>query len=257
MEHGICKLCNKVRDLCKSHYMPRALFVHCGDDTLSPIVLTEKLILSTDRQVSAPLLCSACEQLFSKKGEEYTMTMVQRNSGRFTLLEILNAAKRCRPEGEFVAYFGRQLPVDTDALAYFALSVAWRGAVHDWPTLGGQTTGVSLGQYLEPLRQYLLGEIAVPDGVFVAVIAASDFGSRNHVFFPSQTKNVPFTCISMLALGIWFDIFLGSDLPFELRRRCCVTSAKRPIFKADCDTRTFPAAKRLHKMARVAKNVSN
>jgi hypothetical protein len=251
---GTCKLCLQKRDLCDSHYLPTALFALCQDGNYAPIVMTEELILSINRQVKAYLLCFDCEQRFSRLGETDSMKLVYRDSG-FGLMDAFSSAKRFRPEPEGTAYFGKELSVDIDALAYFALSAVWRGSVHDWRTLTTQTTGISLGAFEEPIRKYLNGEAGFPADVFVWVIAAADEGSQESVCFPSQVKDLPYTRFSFLTRGIWFDVSLGSDLPFGVRRRCCVNSPKKLLFKADCTYRISTGGGRLQGMAKIARNV--
>ena len=46
--------------------------------------------------------------------------------------------------GEATAFSGYDMGINTDALAYFALSLAWRGSVRKWET------------FREPLRRRLI-----------------------------------------------------------------------------------------------------
>jgi hypothetical protein len=156
---------------------------------------------------------------------------------------------------ECIEYFGTELAVNIDALAYFALSALWRGSVHEWRTLSRQTTGITLGTYEELIRRYLLGETGFPANVFVWVIAATDEGSQESVCFPSQVTHLPYTRFSFLTRGLWFDVSVGEDLPYAVRRRCCVTSPKKLLFKADCEYRIATGGGRLQGMAKIARNV--
>jgi len=140
MVPGTCALCLQDRGLCDSHYLPAAIFSLLRTDGDSPIVLSPSLIMPTDRPVMAPLLCRDCEHKLTEHGEDYTMSVINRFD-TFRLLEIINSAKRYRQERDERAYFGADLPVNRDALAYFALSVIWRGAVKVWTKHGGNHTG--------------------------------------------------------------------------------------------------------------------
>jgi hypothetical protein len=56
--------------------------------------------------------------------------------------------------------------IDTDTLAYCALSVIWRGGAHIWRTFEGRATGgLPLGHHEERLHRYLLGTDPYPQGV--------------------------------------------------------------------------------------------
>src|ERR1035437_3161409 len=49
---GTCKLCLEDKELCKSHFMPQALFDLCRAPGLEPVVLTQKVIMQTSRQTT-------------------------------------------------------------------------------------------------------------------------------------------------------------------------------------------------------------
>jgi len=58
----------------------------------------------------------------------------------FPLLErMLLVPTPLKIERETITLSGKAMGIDTDALAYFALSILWKGAVHKWPTVEGQT----------------------------------------------------------------------------------------------------------------------
>jgi hypothetical protein len=173
---GVCKLCLQPRILCKSHYLGRALHVLSRDDGKNAIVLTPKIITATPKQVWAHLLCAECEKRISRNGESYVLTLLNRKNS-FALLDLLNKATPMKEEGALKVFSATDLGIDTDKLAYFALSIVWRGSVHDWKTIEGQTTGVPLGPYEERIRQYLAGEAWFPADVLVAVHVCTDLGS--------------------------------------------------------------------------------
>lgn len=260
MPIGTCKLCLQQKKLQRSHLIGKAIFRLCREENEDPVVMTPQIVFSSDRQFRAHLLCQDCEGRFSKHGEDYTMRMIQgKKKEDFRLLNFINLGRALqlpRARGvPYVGYPGRELGIDTDKLAYFALSIAWRSAAHTWPTLNGQTTSVSLGDYYEPIRQYLLGEAGFPAGVFVAVTAASDFASRFLFLAPTPNKGVPWTEIGLLVRGIYFDIYMGDSLPRELTERCCVRTPKKVVFLADCEARAVNASGFIIRSARVAANV--
>jgi hypothetical protein len=80
--------------------------------------------------------------------------MVHRGD-RFSLLERMKHATPIGRSGNVPFYSSLQLGIETEKLGYFALSLAWRGAQGPWTTIEGQTTGVYLGQFEEPIRNYL------------------------------------------------------------------------------------------------------
>jgi hypothetical protein len=251
MPKGRCKLClQENKDLRKSHFLGRALY-KLNMEGGEPVMMTPQIIMPTTRQLWAHLLCAGCEQCFNKRGERVVMSLVQRKGG-FRLLNLLNVAMAMEQHGRMTVFSGTDTGIDTEQLAYFALSVIWRSAVRKWRTLKEQTTSISLGAYEEPIRQYLAGEADFPENVVVLVTVCTDFGSRNMVFAPSTTKATAYPYHAFLARGIWFRVFTGANLPQDIRDRCCVTSARKPIFMEDCEDGLLHAARRLHKTAKIA-----
>ena len=60
-------------------------------------------------------------------------------------------------ERTHIVVSGERIGIDADKVAYYALSVVWRAAVHRWKTIGQQTTSVVLGSEEENIRKYLIG----------------------------------------------------------------------------------------------------
>jgi hypothetical protein len=66
-----------------------------------------------------------------------------------------------------------------DKFAYFAISVVWRGAAHDWVLPdGGVRRHDASGGFVEPMRLYLLGQAPFPPDTSLIVVVGSDDESR-------------------------------------------------------------------------------
>ena len=138
----LCRLCQQIKPLQRSHLIGRALYkiLHeLDDEGDDPIVMTREIVTHTSRQVRDYLLCHNCEDRLNKNGEAYVGTLVCRKND-FPLLNRLNLAFPHRVEKTHVEFSGARVGIDTDKLAYFALSVLWRSGAHKWSTLGRQTT---------------------------------------------------------------------------------------------------------------------
>ena len=200
---GVCKLCRKRRILCKSHYLGRALYALSRVNGENPVVMTPQLVTLSPRQMWAHLLCRECEERFCKCGEKPVMQLLN-GKDQFPLLNRMQLALAVKKDGNAVTFSGAAMGIDTTPLAYFALSLVWRGAVHKWKTLKGQTTFVELGEYEEPIRRYLLGQAGFPDGVYVLVAACEDLGSQVTSYPPAKVTGGQYRHISLLTRGIWF-----------------------------------------------------
>jgi hypothetical protein len=247
---GVCKLCGRRRRLCRSHYLGKALFKLTRENGKHPIILTPKIIAPSPRQMSAHLLCEECEHRF-KMREDVALALMNGNNG-FPLLERMKLALTVEQGDKVVTFSGAAMGINTDALAYFALSLLWRGSVHVWKTLKGQTTSVRLGKYEERIRRYLLGETALPDGVYVMVAVCIDVGAQGTTFPPHLLEGSKYQTYSILVRGLWFHVVADDEAPSAgTSRLCCVKSPKKLIFLKNCSEEFLLAGSHLRSTAEV------
>jgi hypothetical protein len=233
MKRGACKLCQKEAHLQRSHFIGRALYKLSTADGELPVLMSPDLIIQDQKQIKDYVLCWSCEQRFSRMGEQYLMGMVNGRNG-FKMMELIRSNPIRRTRGEYTVYRAADMDVDTGALAYFALSVIWRGA-HIWPTFDGRATGgLQLGHHEERLRRHLVGADPYPPGVVVKISVACDDASQNFVMFPRVNPDQQDAdAFTFMARGLWFDVVVGDNLPAYMYQSCCVTSAEKPIFVGD------------------------
>jgi len=248
MRNGICKLCLKMKELQESHFIPRAMYKYLrttSERNPNPVVVDRTRTATTSKQVKDYLLCTKCEDLFNKNGEKEILKWVW-NGKRFPLGDRLSVAITVDTNSVNAPFSGTSLGIDTEKLAYFALSVLWRGAVHEWnmPN-GGKTTLLNLGAIEELIRKYLLGTAGFPSEVVVVTTACTDPLSIQSFSLPSQVIGYPGSCFAIRALGIHFRILIGSNIPPESREICCAMSKARPIFQRDCCQKTSESLARI------------
>lgn len=191
------------------------------------------------KQVKKHLLCRKCDQSLSKNGEDWMMRQVW-NRNRFPLLDRLNVAVALRQGIDLQVYSGIATGIDTDKLAYFALSVLWRASVCEWQTERRAKHRIFLGTHQETLRKYLHGETGYPQEVSVMATVCTDIYSRCF-YLPTEAKfpspqAVP--AFSFLALGVSFLVVLGPYAPAQI---CCVRSTLKIISKRDCGKKIMEA----------------
>lgn len=132
----ICALCkSEVDKLINSHLIPKAAYrplrVNKNSSGSSPFTIHPKkrTFIQTDRQVAHDLLCTSCEQLFSRNGEKImgTLWATQKN---FQLLERLNDAEVLLdnpPKSFYSPLFLTE--TERNGLIYFCISILWRANV--------------------------------------------------------------------------------------------------------------------------------
>jgi hypothetical protein len=230
--------------------MYKCLRAHSGKNP-NPVLVGRQVTATTSKQITAHLLCAECEDLFNKKGEREMLKWAW-NGKRFPLGDRLSVANPHLAFPQFLAFSGAAAGIDTAKLAYFALSVVWRAAVHKWDLpFGGSTTVLDLRELEEPIRQYLHGDTGFPTDVAVIPTACTDRASMTF-YTPSPALNVPGTAFGMLMLGVHFFVYIGTDIPPAIRQVCCVRSGQRLIFQRNCEQKTIDAFAQLMKTSRPA-----
>ncbi|MBZ5672525.1 MAG: hypothetical protein LAO04_22725, partial [Acidobacteriia bacterium] len=131
--------------------------------------------------------------------------------------------------------------INTHKFAYFALSVIWRAAVHEWDTPTGKSTVLDLGQEEEPIRRFLLGETGFPDEAAVVLSICTDVYSQRVFIMPSRDVKFQGTCFIFLTLGLHFMVYIGRDTARIVHDVCCVRSPARLIYQRDCKNKTIEA----------------
>jgi hypothetical protein len=199
------------------------------------IIFTPKLIIQNPRQLVAHLLCRACEERIAKFGEVPALALICRGS-TFPLLDRIKLAAPIETYTEVAVYSGRDMAIDIEALTYYSLSLAWRGAVKEWKTLRGQTTTASLGVFEEPIRQYLAGEAKLPGNVFVVLTVCTDDAAQLIVNapWPVPISGDEYLQIEMFVRGLWFVVLAGDAVPTGMRSISLLESAAGYIYLRDC-----------------------
>jgi hypothetical protein len=256
--NGICALCLRKSRLCRSHYIAKAFYKLCREAGLNPIVLTPKIVKHSPRQMRAHLLCRSCEEKLKTNGEDPVLALVDR-AGSFPLLERMNDTAPVGTSGPVPFYAAKSLGVDPSALAYFAISLLWRGSLLDWGTLRSQTTSISLGAYRDTFRSFLAGETGFPRHTYIIVTACTDTGSREMILSPwlvSETSK-EHQQLETLVRGIWFRVVVGNRAPLGLASLCCMQSNEKRLFKRNEEQEVVHACNHFYRSAEIAENVKN
>ncbi len=245
---GKCALCLQTRRLEDSHFLPAALYRGLLDHRLkdpNPVHMTKHVSRTTSNQMHNYLLCKDCEHRFNKYGEAYVLKWLAPKKvryGSFPLFERLNVALELRQMPGIKSYSAANVGIDTAKFAYFALSILWRAAVHRWLLPDGNLRDqINLGEYEEPIRNYLLNAAPFPDNVVVVLTVCTDPESRGTLYPPTLRRGTAFQAYGFLTLGVHFDISMGKTIPSGWRACCCASSPRPLIFSRSCLDRTFRA----------------
>ena len=152
------------------------------------------------------------------------------------LLEKLKGTPPLHAWPDLIVYSGPAVGIDTDKFAYFALSVLWRAAVHQWTLPDGTVTMPhDLGVHEELLRRFLMEETPFPPETAVVMTVCTDLLSREHWITPMLTMEQGCMTFPFLTLGVIFRVWLGTEIPERIRSYCCCSSPEKLMFSTYCD----------------------
>ncbi len=231
-----CRLCLRERELCESHFMPAALYPKTKTITYA----TQDTGGVAPSEVKDYLLCRECEGRFNQQGEsEVLRQLAPGGTNRpLPLLALVDGVLSLTTLNRgLTVYSGPSVGLATEPFAYFALSLAWRSAVHRWTLPNGNTsTPCDLGPHQESIRRFLLGEAPFPSDIAVVMSVCTDKGSREVWIAPGDGVREEDGCsvVRMQMLGVILIVYLGATIPFHIRQLCCVSSPSKPFTVADC-----------------------
>jgi hypothetical protein len=230
-----CRLClQHVPKLQDSHFLPAGIYRRLRDDNEknpNPYLITAKTAVQTSDQMKARLLCRDCEQRFSKGGESWVLSNCLQKDGGFPLLSALNSISPDVSAADTPTrlYFADKIPeIDVLAVAYFAMSIFWRGAIHPWKTDG--TVPVPLGPFQEQFRQYLMGARTFPKecAALWAVIREGKETDRL-TYEPTGNRIGKFHSYRFPMPGFCFILFAGKNIPASFTEKCFAAGIGNPI----------------------------
>jgi hypothetical protein len=223
---GQCKLCRRDNvELQKSHFIPAAAFrllLDQGAKNPRPFLINNQTIIQTNEQQTARLLCRDCEQRFHREGESWFFRHCLRKN-TFILQDILARNTPVASDRDTDIYHAAQIPqISIPAVAYFAASIFWRGAVHYW---GNDSLPVRLGPFEKSFRRYLMGEADFPKDTSLQFAVLKGRGQYDRYTTEPCGERKDFGHLFKFTMGgISFRLAVGQNVPDWLRRLCCVRS---------------------------------
>jgi len=235
---GKCRLClNDPVELRSSHFFPAAAYRVMREFTVregkfknpNPVRLTDLYAMQTSEQYTAHLLCDRCEQRFHANGENWVLKHCWRGK-TFLLKRLVAGGKTVLSSPELSVYNANEIPgVNISALTYFAASMFWRAAVHNWSGRAIEPA-IGLGPYAEALRNYLNGGAEFPQGcILLVTLPTRDSDQTKWMMHPIPTRTRGLHFYTMLFLGIGLSLVIGKHIPSNWREADFVRGSGNPI----------------------------
>lgn len=231
---GQCRLCLRLGlPLQDSHFLPKGVYKILRDANApnpNPYLLTETASVQTSRQLRMSLLCGDCESRLNRNGETWVLKNCLQNDGSFPLAAILSSKApdiESPPNPTRLFYAAEIDGIDIPSLAYFAISIFWRGSIYPWNEDGSYP--VELGPFQEQFRRYLLGEEPFPRdaSLWAAVREGKDLDRLTHT--PTLVRADGLHAYKFPMPGLAFTLIVSKNIPTRHRALCLVHGARNPI----------------------------
>ncbi|HWA94053.1 MAG TPA: hypothetical protein VG844_05585 [Terracidiphilus sp.] len=258
MPTGVCKLCLLDRELLASHYLPAGVFSQLrvkSKENPNPVLITKEVTLTSSRQPKDFVLCAECEERFNENGERWVLANMAREES-FHLQAFLSAQGPIDQNEDFAIFAGAKIQsVNIDALVYFAMSIFWRSSIHSWPGITSRTEQLNLREFLEPIRQFLLGG-KFPQNAAIFITVWPKLDVPRIAYTPREGEAPGYRVFNFMIPGIEFRLFLGSAIPPVLFQTCAQQSELRCIFSSTkLISETRDTLIKLARGSRIAKNL--
>ncbi len=237
---GECALCRQRRALCDSHLVPAAILRLLRDADFrnpNPYIMSLNHIGQSSAQAKQQLLCSNCEQRFSRDGEKWVAancSLLHKNT--FPLRDLIHGAQPLLSGPQGAVYDASKIPkIDIKQLVYFGTSVIWRAAVTSWRLQREVRQPINIAQASqEELRLYLLGG-AFPQNATLTVFIISGIEPLPVALFPEiLDEDSARVTYRFYIPGIWFLLLLGKGITNDDRKMCILRSPSHPICLSTC-----------------------
>ena len=229
MEKRLCPLCLKTKEIADSHFIPKAVYPYCRDPEGNTIVINPDYLGFSDRQIHTPLLCFDCEDILNKGGEAWLMPLLADYDREFPLHEIVTRLAPQITDGDANSYAAVLNPsIDCQKLTHFAMGIFWKAAVHSWRRATTEPV-IDLGEYREPIRRFLLGEITFPSDMALTIGILPAPTKLITFELPLRGEQTQWVDFSFYIPGIRFVLAVGTFVTSELKDACFVQNPAHPL----------------------------
>lgn len=250
-----CPMCLETKNVVSSHLIPAKAYEYFHAPGAHPISISSKVVMATDRQLQAYLLCLECEDRLNNGGEMWLLPLFATYEGSFPFYDLLTTVP---PEASFeegTAYFVSKNPaIQVDKLVHLGMGMFFKAAVHSWEG-GKKEPMIEMGPYLESVRAFLMGKTGFPERMTLNVRVLPPPVKAISCSHPYRGSNT--TCHNYLFYisGIEFALGVGKRIDCGARQVCFASNALHPIIVTDFSPDLRTHFNRVWKKAHKAKNL--
>lgn len=262
---GLCALCGpdigEARVLRQSHFLPKAVYRYLNrlkaeDTKLLLRTQNGNKVFSLGRQITQALLCDTCEELMSRKGEDYYSKMMLKidvknelpSPAYSVLIKSLMSLWKHPGNGygpNMIFSIGSNLlqTIDSRQLYHLAIGMFWKATFDNWEHCSVMPLEASL---IEEMRKFLLGGDYLIG--YIVRIVPSFWRAKFGATFPTLLQGQPFFSIQQ------FDFYFEKD---ERQFRTAISLKAVPLlYTVDSmrSERTFRGMSQTYKNAEQTKS---
>jgi hypothetical protein len=226
---GPCRMCLIPKDLVRSHLMPAFLYDYCRQGEHKPIKVGGGVLIPTDRQTQAYLLCEECEDILNKGGEMWIAGKLATWERSFPLYDLLMKGPPEFDEKDMAVYFAaKNSEIDVEKLTHFALGMFWKASVHSWS--GSKTAAsIELGLYSEKIRTWLRSKSWFPEDMYLIVVVSRPLRAQIVLNEPYEARREGWQNFFVYVPGVLFMLNVGKTVDESMRWLCVYQNPGHPI----------------------------
>jgi hypothetical protein len=229
-----CPMCLETKNVVSSHLHPAALYPYCRNaDDESPMRVGDGVVMQTDRQTQAYLLCVECEDILNKGGEMWVNPKLATIQKTFPLHDLLMKGPATYQDEDGGLYCAALNPeIEVEKLTHFAMGIFWKGSVHSWKGKE-QKPLIDLGPYSDLIRLWLRSEGTFPKDVCITVVLARPERALITLSGPGPQSKKEWHSYIVHVPGVAFTLHVGNRIDPQMRDTCFHENPGHPVIVSD------------------------
>lgn len=188
----------------------------------NPLIITTDWIGQSSEQATEYAFCRKCEDIFNDGGERWLIPRLANLEG-FPLYDMLTKAQPFFRQDDLSAYHASSIPdFERGKVIHFAMGIFWKASIRDWARKG-PAIEIDLGEYAEPIRQFVLGSGPFPPRTYLSVCILPPTVPLVGMLMPVRMVQKDFHRFKFYVPGVEFELKVGKRVPDAFREECIAT----------------------------------
>jgi len=210
-------MCLLDKPLAKSHLIPAGAYKYCRKGEHRPIRISRGIVLPTDEQTQAYLLCDDCEEILNSAGERWVVSRLLSWEKKFPLYDLLTQQKADFDVDDALVYCAaKNSQIEIDKLTHFALGIFWKASVYSWDAAETEPR-IQLGSYSDRIRLWLRSEGEFPQRVHLVAVLSRPQMAKPSLCEPFEQSGLGWLRFDFRVPGLLFILNIGTTVDAGIR----------------------------------------